>query len=207
MERYQKGLGHDPFAQVRHSINHDGYPKVLFIGDSYITKSDFDPDFILVNLGSNSVDDMDRLFKKHLKRSVNLQHTQTKIKKDFNHHLKVMKMQQVTLVKLIRKSYPTKRICYIPIKPRAWWSFNARCFASYLNHHFSRKAAPRCKIFHLKDLYINECKTLKYSTGYQDDVMSGFLDFDRVHFNNLGYSFITRRVMVPLAISLYSNRQ
>ena len=34
--------------------------------------------------------------------------------------------------------------------------------------------------------------------------MNGFMDFDKIHLNDVGYSFITTKVTVPLAINKYN---
>ncbi len=170
-----------------------------------LVNTGFDPQFIFVSIGSNSVDDADRKAKSLLKRYRHYPTAQAKIKKEMAKLFVEFNGQQRKLVRFIRLWIPNSRLCYLYITPRPWWSHYARELASTLDYYMTRFIERRVKVYTMKELYVNERKNMTRKAGFIDNIIKGLTDADHVHLNRLGYHIVTRKVMVSLTDTLYRN--
>ena len=171
-----------------------------------VTGSTFVPDFIIFIIGSNSVDRVDKTMRRMYKQGLDLAVIKKKMNVEFFKSLSELQHHQVKLFKFVTKVYSKAKVCYIPIAPRAWWGYQARCIAGFLDYHFIKKVAKKCKLLEVRAMYRHNKRTYKESEGYKDDIMDGYLDYDPIHFNDRGYRLLTTKVTVPLSISKYSQR-
>ena len=174
------------------------------LGD--ISNSGFSPDFIVITVGSNTVDRIDRKAKAILRKN-NRQYSRTKaaIQKMMVREFYRQRKYQWKIVEMLRKYFNMAKICYIYIFPRRCWTHYAREFASLLDFNFTRKVVPGMKCFKVPELYEEKRKLMSRKHGFMDNIMRGFLDTDRLHLSKMGYHVLTKKVLVPLSESLYNN--
>ena len=98
-------------------------------------------------------------------------------------------------------------MCYMYITPRAWWAHYAREYASLLDYHMSRFVDKNMRFFKLNDLYVEKRTTMHKDNGYMENILTGFLDNDRIHLNRLGYHLVTRLTLVTLSLSKYGKKR
>ncbi len=168
-----------------------------------LLNSGFNPEFIMVSIGSNLVDDADRKAKSLLKCYQHYNTAQAKIKKEMAKLFVEFNQQQRKLVHFIRRWFAHSRLCYMCITPHPWWGHYARELASTLDYYMTRFIERGVKVYPLKELYVQKCKTMTRKNGFVNNIIKGLTDTDHVHLNRLGYHIVTRKVMVSLTDTLY----
>ena len=137
------------------------------------------------------------------KQGTNLSITKRKMMAEFHRSLKHLKKHQEKLVKFVTGVYDNARVCYIPIAPRRWWGYPARCLAGFLDYNFFKRVAKRSKVLEVRDLYEENKTTYQESCNFSDNILDGYLDYDKIHLNDLGFQLMMTKVTVPLSINHY----
>ena len=163
----------------------------------------FNADYVILAIGSNDCDDVDRVCKARAYRCEKETQYKKETLAEIRKWYKDLKYHQTQIVKKIRSVCKGKRIYFLPILPRRWWGHHARKMALLLNHSLAKHPLGNIQPLNVRDLYEFKETVITYANGYKDNVCNGLMDWDKIHLNDMGYRVLTQKGMLTISLNRY----
>ncbi len=147
------------------------------------------PQYIVIALGSNSVDSFQRerygktdMYKRHIHWDI--------VRNQLNYKFGLLKGYIDEVLLLLSNRFPAASFLYIKIIPRHWWGIAARTLARWLDFYIIRTLHTRYRV---KELWNRKVFTANYH--FDEQVHFGMLKQDCVHYNAFGNKALSQCVM------------
>ena len=117
-----------------------------------------------------------------------------------------LREHMVEIVELITNAFLGVPIYYLNIMPRPWWGKHSRIMASYLDYYMDATFKGIVGRLDFPDAYVYQKLFMRRSREFRDNILPGFMTYDRVHLNNQGYHILTDHMLTTAGQRLYVPR-
>ncbi len=160
---------------------------------SELLGSGFEPKYIVLICGSNTVDQfhnsITRDIYKSWPHSMFWRHANAELRKAYSKGIR--DIDKVLL--FFKGHFPASELLYSKILPRCWWSTHARRLARWLDHYI---VGVLRKSHRIREIWVRDCFPGPYH--FNENVEFGMLKRDMVHLNQHGNRALIKGCMTPI---------